>query len=252
MIKFFRKIRYDLLGNNKTGKYFKYAIGEIVLVVIGILIALSINNWNQKRIVKNQVNEYLTSIVADLNSDIVEYEQNIKEFERGLENNSRLLINDDYKKLETDSIVLLIMRYWNFNRISDQTFQKIKNIGLQEILGTAEINKAVNDYYNISISHYDYLINWDKESSERDGLFWLYNDQYESGLPFLLKSSSIPYKDNSAKRKEELIKLTESTLGRNYLRNAVARSEYGINLVKSIMSKAEDLVELIEMEIDNK
>ena len=50
MIKFFRKIRYDLIENNKTGKYLKYAIGEIVLVVIGILIALSINNWNQNRI----------------------------------------------------------------------------------------------------------------------------------------------------------------------------------------------------------
>jgi len=43
MIKFFRKIRYDLMEKNKTKKYFKYAIGEIVLVVIGILIALSIN-----------------------------------------------------------------------------------------------------------------------------------------------------------------------------------------------------------------
>ena len=46
MIKFFRKIRQNLLMENKTGKYFKYAIGEIVLVVIGIFIALSINNWN--------------------------------------------------------------------------------------------------------------------------------------------------------------------------------------------------------------
>jgi hypothetical protein len=46
MIKFFRKIRYDFMNQNKTGKYFKYAIGEIVLVVIGILIALQINNWN--------------------------------------------------------------------------------------------------------------------------------------------------------------------------------------------------------------
>ena len=49
MIKFFRKIRYNLMEQNKTGKYFKYAIGEIVLVVIGILIALSINNWNENR-----------------------------------------------------------------------------------------------------------------------------------------------------------------------------------------------------------
>ncbi len=49
MIKFFRKIRQNLLMENKTGKYFKYAIGEIVLVVIGILIALQINNWNGRR-----------------------------------------------------------------------------------------------------------------------------------------------------------------------------------------------------------
>lgn len=58
MIKFLRRIRYDLMAKNKTGlpeqrvrsgKYFKYAIGEIVLVVIGILIALQINNWNENR-----------------------------------------------------------------------------------------------------------------------------------------------------------------------------------------------------------
>lgn len=46
MIKIFRKIRLQLLSDGNTGKYLKYAIGEIVLVVIGILIALSINNWN--------------------------------------------------------------------------------------------------------------------------------------------------------------------------------------------------------------
>lgn len=46
MIKFFRKIRKNLLTENKMSKYFFYAIGEIVLVVIGILIALQINNWN--------------------------------------------------------------------------------------------------------------------------------------------------------------------------------------------------------------
>ena len=50
MIKFFRKIRYDLMKKNKTGKYLKYAIGEIILVMIGILLALQVNNWNQQRI----------------------------------------------------------------------------------------------------------------------------------------------------------------------------------------------------------
>jgi sensor domain CHASE-containing protein len=50
MIKLFRKIRYELLESNKIGKYLKYAFGEIILVVIGILIAIQINNSNQKRL----------------------------------------------------------------------------------------------------------------------------------------------------------------------------------------------------------
>ena len=48
MLKFFRKIRYDLMEKNKTGKYLKYAIGEIVLVMIGILLALQVNNLNEQ------------------------------------------------------------------------------------------------------------------------------------------------------------------------------------------------------------
>ena len=65
MIKFFRKIRFSLLSENKTSKYFKYAFGEIILVVIGILIALQINNWNENR--KNKITEadYYCRILDD-------------------------------------------------------------------------------------------------------------------------------------------------------------------------------------------
>ena len=66
MIKLFRHIRKNLLMENKTSKYFKYAIGEIILVVIGILIALQINNWNEtnKLIKKEQV--ILESLILEL------------------------------------------------------------------------------------------------------------------------------------------------------------------------------------------
>ncbi|MFT4661024.1 MAG: hypothetical protein ACI8XB_001295 [Patiriisocius sp.] len=50
MIKFFRHIRKSILTENKTGKYFKYAIGEILLVMVGILLALQVSNWNQERV----------------------------------------------------------------------------------------------------------------------------------------------------------------------------------------------------------
>ena len=69
MIKFFRKIRYDLIWGDRTGKYFKYAIGEIILVVVGILIALQINNWNEDRKQYTLEEEFITSVRNDLQQD---------------------------------------------------------------------------------------------------------------------------------------------------------------------------------------
>ncbi|MDG5492811.1 DUF6090 family protein [Psychroserpens sp. SPM9] len=70
MIKFFRKIRLNLLSEGNTSKYFKYAIGEIILVVIGILIALQINNWNDIRKEKNELKQYLAKISNNIVLDI--------------------------------------------------------------------------------------------------------------------------------------------------------------------------------------
>ena len=71
MIKFFRKIRKNLLSEGKTRKYLKYAIGEILLVVIGILIALQINNWNENR---NQANNKSKLMLALKNEFIINQE----------------------------------------------------------------------------------------------------------------------------------------------------------------------------------
>ena len=77
MIKFFRIIRQKLLSENKFGKYLTYAIGEIFLVVIGILIALQINNWNEER--KDSIKEQ--QILSQLKED---YEANLKQLDQKL------------------------------------------------------------------------------------------------------------------------------------------------------------------------
>jgi hypothetical protein len=69
MIKFFRKIRQKMLTENKFSKYLLYAIGEIILVVIGILIALYINNWNQNRNEITKLNSILNIVKTDLVRD---------------------------------------------------------------------------------------------------------------------------------------------------------------------------------------
>ncbi|WP_231749530.1 DUF6090 family protein, partial [Polaribacter sp. BAL334] len=69
MIKFFRKIRKHLLAENKFSKYLIYAIGEIILVVIGILIALQINNWNNDNIERELELNMLSEILTNLEKD---------------------------------------------------------------------------------------------------------------------------------------------------------------------------------------
>ena len=69
MLKFFRKIRQGLLSEGKTGKYLKYAIGEILLVIIGILIALWINNKNQDRGKEEKIKSTLIAIQNDIIQD---------------------------------------------------------------------------------------------------------------------------------------------------------------------------------------
>jgi hypothetical protein len=72
MIKIFRKIRQNLIAEGKTTKYFKYAIGEIILVVIGILIALQLNNWNQNQGINKQIKNYKISILSEIQNDLEE------------------------------------------------------------------------------------------------------------------------------------------------------------------------------------
>jgi hypothetical protein len=66
----FQKIRSELLSERRTRKYARYAIGELLLVVLGILIALQINNWNEERIEQRQISEYARALIKDLERDV--------------------------------------------------------------------------------------------------------------------------------------------------------------------------------------
>lgn len=67
MINFFRRIRQSLLNDNKYRKYILYAIGEIALVMIGILLALQVNNWNESQKAKKQKNQLVLDLLDELN-----------------------------------------------------------------------------------------------------------------------------------------------------------------------------------------
>jgi hypothetical protein len=129
MLKFFRRIRKNMINENKTGKYLKYAIGEIILVVIGILIALSINNWNEERKDRILEKEYLTRLLEDIKFDI---------------SWSNTYILDRYKRkvesLENGKA------YYQGNYVIKDTLQFLKDIGYGGVFGYAALNLSKNTY----------------------------------------------------------------------------------------------------------
>ena len=123
MLKFFRKIRGDLLSKGKSWKYLSYAIGEIVLVVIGILIALQINNWNEAR--KNKLREH--SILIQLEED---YGSNLQQLDEKIALRNRI-INSGLILLgymdAPENVVIDSLIYHISNIVFDPTFDPIQN-----------------------------------------------------------------------------------------------------------------------------
>jgi hypothetical protein len=113
MIKFFRKIRQQMLKENKTSKYLLYAIGEIILVVIGILIALQINKWNESKINQQTEIEFIIGLKKDLNQDKLKLESCIKNVENNIEAQhfltSELPTNYKINKKKLDSVFLVFL-----------------------------------------------------------------------------------------------------------------------------------------------
>jgi len=93
MINFFRKIRNELLTENKFSKYVLYAIGEILLVVVGILIALQINNWNENRKLRNTEQKYLLDLKEEFSFNKDELENIMNRNKLNLDYALRILDN---------------------------------------------------------------------------------------------------------------------------------------------------------------
>ncbi|MFP4845285.1 DUF6090 family protein [Winogradskyella sp. PE311] len=186
MIKFFRKIRYNLMSENKTGKYFKYAIGEIILVVIGILIALQINTWNNNKIDEKKEKEYLNNLIEDINiqkllvNGQINHESNMKlKCEKALSH-----LNSASPNTDSLNIYLANITRKSFV-INNPTFQDLKSSGNILLIKNNELRKKVLSFYQ----YLDYIALVVQTSNEKS---------ISEFRDFLLKNSviNLNYKDS--------------------------------------------------------
>ena len=170
MIKFFRKIRQNLLTENKTGKYFKYAIGEILLVMIGILLALQVSNWNQER--KDRISErkLLDNIHRDFIQNKVSFDSLKAINYRGLNALEKMValfpLNSDtlkyaaYKKYNSDIKLITYNPYSSSVEaaVNSNALQLIQDENLQKYL--VSWKDVLLDYQEDEKVYIDYLIDF--------------------------------------------------------------------------------------------
>jgi len=150
MIPFFRKIRKKMADDNKPLKYMRYAIGEIILVVIGILIALQINNWNEHR--KGVIEEtiILKNLIEDLKADIKGYNKSIDwlKARQGSVDSVLMFLNDPDVPVNDEQLIhwLITSGYILDYTPVYPTYTEITGSGKLSLIQSVRIKKDLADY----------------------------------------------------------------------------------------------------------
>jgi hypothetical protein len=183
MIKFFRHIRLNLLSEGKTSKYLKYAIGEIVLVVIGILIALSINNWNENRKTEMKIKSSLIALKGDLIQDTLLIRNRLPFISEQYELNELLRARVAKPTATVDTLVRIMRFEFNPNWVvqipyNTNTYNSLIQTGLIENLPDS-LKIGIQNFYNSKNSLRDRV---EKTTNDYQGKVTSYVNTYTFGV----------------------------------------------------------------------
>ncbi|WP_163380119.1 DUF6090 family protein [Cyclobacterium sp. SYSU L10401] len=246
MIKFFRKIRQKLLSENKFSKYLIYAIGEIILVVIGILIALQINNLNESKKEQNILNASLNSLKLNLQKDIenlndqIEYNKTVL---KAVDFSFRVISLPEYNNLPlstfSDSVFHVATERTFFPNTT--TFNSMETGSHFQWIKNQDLIQAIYGYYAIvtSISN---LTNENNQFVKNHIEEFTYNNiEFGSLLP-----NSNPYPKKRSPELNNTSILRESAVFENNLIGRKFRSNAEIDRSEDALTKAKELIYLID------
>ena len=183
MIKFFRQLRYGLLTNNNTKKYLKYALGEIILVVIGILIALQINNWNENRKTERKTINSLIALRNDLSQDTLLIIERLPFINEQYELNESLRTRVAKSNATIDTLVHIMRFQFNPNWVvqvpyNTNSYISLIQTGLIENLPHS-LKTNIQNFYNSKNSLRDRV---EKTTNDYQGKVTSYVNTYTFGV----------------------------------------------------------------------
>ncbi len=237
MIKFFRKIRQKMLTENKFSKYLIYAIGEIVLVVIGILIALQINNWNENKTKTKKEIFHLENILSNLQDDLKNQISPCIEKTGNQILGYDLLKSGFYEKnnISNDSIRRLLFQFlsqWDLV-LNTVAFDNLKSTGMDILSNDSIKSKLLTIYGN----DYKYL------QSLKDS----YDKSHYDGVTTILGDNTNLW-DELTDVDKEFLRTDKRLITKMRAERSYQLLKY-LNEMKDIKPKSQDLIENIKIEI---
>lgn len=252
MLKLFQKIRQNLLAENKFSKYLIYAIGEIILVVIGILIALQINNWNEERKARLDEELYLTRLISENRQDIETFDDQINFLRIGVKSVEDFSDALKDENVSDSSVVMAAHNYNTYGSIlpvcnsSRSTFDDLSSTGNLKVISNKDLRELlVKHYAEIDQTKERMQINNDWALS-LDGPFQSENNimQYESSTARFFPDRTLS--ESAEELRERRIRYINNAVV-HYWINKDAISELEIRMVK-----ADSLIASLERELNKK
>ena len=244
MINFFRKIRQKLFSENKFSKYLIYAIGEIILVVIGILIALSINTWNQNRLNSNKEYYYLSQLKVELKNQNQEVNKRLERV-TSVMNIIDTLWSDLNKKGRFNPSAELNS---NLNRLLSGTNLKLYTTTFDELISTGQLTLISSDSLRtkVLLCYQEIKKSQENIQNNSDNVF------YTEIFPVISSFINFDYpQDMSSLVNQNYLSLKEqSRLAKAIYLNKAVFSVYK-NMLMGIQEEASSTIELIELRLNN-
>ncbi|WP_228850963.1 DUF6090 family protein [Aegicerativicinus sediminis] len=237
MIHVFQRLRRRFLDNNRFSKYLLYAIGEILLVVIGILIALQVNNWNEGRKEKHLLNDHFLAIISNVKSDIQQLEKDaiLRDSLRATNIKARNQIKEGLFDIETltNSSRFFFEFYFTPNKSG---YEALKNSGYMGKITNTRIDSLLHGYY-VGLDNL----------REREISFnvFIENVEYDYRTKFSpLRISLLMGKDSLTQiEKNELLESYKS----NYFQAGILRtSRQGTSLYYRLIENGKELIKELE------
>ncbi len=236
------------MKQHQTKQYTAYALGEIILVVLGILIALEVNNWNDRRKYAAEAMVFIEDLQADLQRDTAIFGREIRKIEKLIDYQKWGLQTEDFSEIPVDYIQGLFITQYHNLKVNNNTFQRLKNAEVFTLRQYQGLFQQVNTYYTFHQEYLDNFNDWETEMHRDSYQFWVEQGQYEIDFGERLQDT-ISIQQDPAERKQQMVQRLQSVEGRNYLKAGLMREKTMKAIYQRVYQKAIDILGQIEAEL---